>query len=330
MEDRMPASKSQHPIDISIVIPVYNERDNLELLQAELDSSLGSLVGTYEIIYVNDGSIDGSSQKLAEICNAHPDVMSIDLRRNFGQTAAIAAGLEHSRGSIIVTLDADLQNPPADIGLLVDKLEEGYDVVSGWRKKRKDTLLTRRIPSAVANWLISVVSGVHLHDYGCTLKAYRREVIDEIKLYGEMHRFIPVFAAAAGAQIGEAIVNHRPRIHGKAKYGLMRTFKVILDLVTVKFLLSYRTTPMYLFGGIGFILIGLGMLVLAIALFNKIFYSISLILTPLPLLSANLFALGIQSVLLGLTTELLVRTYYEAQDKPIYVVRQIHKGKNHH
>jgi len=330
MEDRMPSSKSRPSIDISIVIPVYNEVDNLEPLQAELDSSLGFLTGTYEIIYVNDGSIDGSGKKLAEMCSTHPDIMSIDLRRNFGQTAAIAAGLEHSRGSIIVTLDADLQNPPSDIGLLVDKLEEGYDVVSGWRKKRQDTLLTRRIPSAVANWLISVGSGVHLHDYGCTLNAYRREVIDEIKLYGEMHRFIPVFAAAAGAQIGETIVNHRPRIHGKAKYGLMRTFKVILDLVTVKFLLSYRTTPMYLFGGIGFILIGLGMLVLAIALFNKIFYSISLILTPLPLLSANLFALGIQSVLLGLTTELLVRTYYEAQDKPIYVVRQIHKGKNHH
>ncbi|MBN1309945.1 MAG: glycosyltransferase family 2 protein [Anaerolineae bacterium] len=325
----MPSTKSQHPIDISIVIPVYNEVDNLEPLQAELDASLGSFAGRYEVVYVNDGSTDGSGQKLAEMCAMHPDIVSIDLRRNFGQTAAIAAGLKHSRGAIIVTLDADLQNPPADICLLVNKLEEGYDVVSGWRKKRKDTLLTRRIPSAAANWLISVVSGVHLHDYGCTLKAYRREVIDEIKLYGEMHRFIPIFAAAAGARIGEIIVNHRPRIHGKAKYGLMRTFKVVLDLVTVKFLLSFRTTPMYLFGGTGFILIGLGFIVLMIALYNKIFHDISLILTPLPLLSANLFALGAQSILMGLTTELLVRTYYEAQDKPIYVVRQIHKGRNH-
>ncbi|MBN1430194.1 MAG: glycosyltransferase family 2 protein [Anaerolineae bacterium] len=325
----MPPATSQQPIEISIVIPVYNEVDNLESLQAEIDASLVAFAGRYEIVYVNDGSSDGSSDKLAEICSAHPEAVSIDLRRNFGQTAAIAAGLDHSRGDIVVTLDADLQNPPSDIGLLIDKLHEGYDVVSGWRRERKDTFLTRRVPSAVANGLISVVCGVHLHDYGCTLKAYRREVIDEIKLYGEMHRFIPVFAAAAGARIAEVVVSHRPRIHGKAKYGLMRTFKVILDLVTVKFLLSYRTTPMYLFGGVGFSLIALGFLALLLALVRKIFYGVSLILTPLPLLSAILFALGMQSVLLGLTTELLVRTYYEAQDKPIYVVRQIHKERKH-
>jgi glycosyltransferase involved in cell wall biosynthesis len=325
----MSSSKSQRHIHISIVVPVYNEVDNLEPLQAELNASLGALAGNYEIIYVNDGSTDGSSQKLAELCAKHPEVISIDLRRNFGQTAASAAGLDHSQGAIIVTLDADLQNPPADIGRLLDKLDEGYDVVSGWRQNRKDTLLTRRFPSTIANGLISAVTGVHLHDFGCTLKAYRREVIDEIKLYGEMHRFIPVFAAAAGARIAEVVVNHRARVRGQAKYGLWRTFKVILDLVTVKFLLSYRTTPMYLFGGVGLMLIALGFLVLFAALINKWIYGISLIQTPLPLLGANLFGLGTQSVLLGLTTELLVRTYYEAQDKPVYLVRQIHKGRNH-
>lgn len=324
----MVPSKPQRSLHISIVVPVYNEVDNLEPLQAELDASLSIFAGNYEIIYVNDGSIDGSGQKLAELCASHPEVVSIDLRRNFGQTAAIAAGLDHSKGTIVVTLDADLQNPPADISRLLEKLEEGYDVVSGWRQDRKDTLLTRRLPSAMANWLISAVTGVHLHDYGCTLKAYRREVIDEIRLYGEMHRFIPVFAAAAGARIAEVVVNHRARVRGQAKYGLWRTFKVVLDLITVKFLLSYRTTPMYLFGGVGFVLIVLGCLMLLAALVNKWVNGISLIQTPLPLLAANLFALGTQSVLLGLTTELLVRTYYEAQDKPVYVVRRIHTGRD--
>ncbi len=319
----MTSDAAPQRIDLSVVIPVFNEIDNLEPLQAELNAALDPLARPYEIIYVNDGSSDGSRQKLTELCSHHPEVVSIDLRRNFGQTAAIAAGLDHSRGEIAVMMDADLQNDPADVGRLVRLLDEGFDVVSGWRRSRKDTFLNRRLPSIIANWLISEVTGVRLHDYGCTLKAYRREVVGEINLYGEMHRFIPVFAAAAGAQITEVVVNHRPRIHGKTKYGIQRTFKVILDLITVKFLLTYRTTPMYLFGGVGIIFMTLGLVALGLALLDKFVNNISLIQTPLPVLAANLFGLGVQSILLGLMTEVLVRTYYESQRKPIYVIRKI-------
>jgi len=312
-----------HRVSLSVVIPVYNEIDNLDLLQHELLTSLEPLSIPYEIVYVNDGSSDGSRQKLIEVSSAYRQVVVVDLRRNFGQTAAIAAGLDHSIGDVIVLMDSDLQNVPADISSLLAKLDEGYDVVSGWRRDRKDTFLTRRFPSAVANWLISSVTGVRLHDYGCTLKAYRREVITEIRLYGEMHRFIPVFAAVAGAKITEIVVNHRPRLRGKGKYGLSRTFKVILDLITVKFLLSYRAAPMYLFGGVGIIFMALGILALLASVMNKLLYGISLIQTPLPLLAATNFGLGVQSILIGLTTELLVRTYHESQNKPTYVVRQV-------
>jgi glycosyltransferase involved in cell wall biosynthesis len=254
---------------------------------------------------------------------AHPSVVFVDLRRNFGQTAAIAAGIDHADADVVIMMDADLQNDPADIPRLLEKIDEGYDVVSGWRRDRKDKFITRRVPSMIANGLISSVTGVHLHDYGCTLKAYRREVIDEIRLYGEMHRFIPVFASAAGANITELVVNHRPRLYGKSKYGLWRTFKVMLDLITVKFLLSYRTTPMYLFGGFGLGLIGVSMLTLFVALLNKWIRGASLIRTPLPQLAATFFILGMQSILMGLLAELLVRTYHESQDKPTYVVRRV-------
>jgi glycosyltransferase involved in cell wall biosynthesis len=289
-----------------------------------MNAALENLGISYEIVYINDGSADGSQKILAEIVEAHPGkVVFVDLRRNFGQTAAIAAGIDYARGEVVVLMDADLQNDPADIGMLLNKLDEGYDVVSGWRRDRKDKFVTRRIPSITANWLISWVTGIHLHDYGCTLKAYRREVLDEVRLYGEMHRFIPVFAAAAGANITEVVVNHRPRVYGKSKYGLWRTFKVILDLITVKFLLSYRTTPMYLFGGVGIGLMGSSFIVLMIALLNKWIRGASLIRTPLPQLAATLFVLGVQSILIGLTTELVVRTYHESQAKPIYVVRRV-------
>lgn len=313
---------------LAVVIPVYNEIDNIEPLQAELDSALKPLGVTYQIVYVNDGSRDGSAEKLAELAKTRPEVVFVDLRRNFGQTAAMAAGIDHADAEVIVMMDADLQNDPADIGRLLPLVDEGYDVVSGWRKDRKDKFLTRRLPSMMANGLISLVTDVRLHDYGCTLKAYRREVLDEVRLYGEMHRFVPVFASAAGASITEVVVNHRARVHGQSKYGLWRTFKVVLDLITVKFLMSYRTTPMYLFGGFGAGVIALSLIFLVIALMNKIFRGASLINTPLPTLSATFFILGVQSILMGLLAELNVRTYHEAQSKPIYVVRQvIHDGE---
>jgi glycosyltransferase involved in cell wall biosynthesis len=318
---------TQPPADqiaVSVVAPVYNEEENLPQFHAELEMQLISLGQPYEIIYVNDGSRDGSGDVLACIAADAPDtVRVIEFRRNFGQTAALAAGMDHARGEVTVLTDADLQNDPADIPMLLAKIDEGYDVVSGWRKDRKDKLLTRRIPSIMANWLISRVTGVHLHDYGCTLKAYRREVASEIRLYGEMHRFIPVYAAAAGAKIGEVVVNHRARIHGASKYNLMKTGKVLLDLVTVKFLLSFHASPMYLFGGSGLVLIGLGILSTLAALLNKWLRGISLIQTPLPTLAAMFAMMGFQAILMGLTTELLVRTYHESVNRPTYVIRHI-------
>lgn len=308
----------------SIVIPVYNEVDNLEPLHEEMVQVFDKLGKSYEIIYVNDGSRDGSIEKLLEIQKRAACVVVVDLRRNFGQTAAIAAGVDHSRGDAIVLMDADMQNDPHDVGMLLARLDEGNDVVSGWRKDRHDVFLTRRLPSMIANELISYVTGVHLHDYGCTLKAYSRDVMDEVKLYGEMHRFIPVFATASGAKISEVVVNHRARTRGKSKYGLWRTFKVILDLITVKFLLSYRTTPMYLFGSLGMLLMAGGVFVLILAVLNKFVEHVDLIYTPLPQLAATLFTMGVQSVLLGLLAELLMRTYYEAQDKAPYTIRGIH------
>ena len=245
------------------------------------------------------------------------------LRRNFGQTAAIAAGIDHSSGELIVLCDADMQNDPRDIPAMIAKIEEGYDVVSGWRKNRKDTFLTRTLPSNMANWLISTVTGVPLHDYGCTLKAYKREVITGFRLYGEMHRFIPVYASSVGARIAEMEVHHHPRLHGKANYGLERTIKVVLDLVTVKFLTSYANKPIYLFGGSGFGLLGLSFLTLLYIGFRKIEFNESLVRSPLLLLTVMLFILGFQSILLGLIAELLARTYHESQAKPTYTVRAL-------
>ncbi len=320
---------SSEPIDLSVVIPVYNEEDNLELLQEELDTALDALNIRYEIVYVNDGSRDNSVGKLLEIADSHPDTVTfVDLRRNFGQTAAMSAGLDHSTGSVVVLMDADRQNVPADIGMLLDKLNEGYDVVSGWRYDRHDKFLTRRVPSMIANRLISWITGVRLHDYGCSLKAYRREVVDQIQLYGEMHRFIPVYAEAAGARITEVKVDHRPRIHGQSSYGLERTFKVIMDLITLRFLLSYHSKPMYLFGGVGGFLIVLSAFTLLIAFLNKWIRGIFLIQTPLPQMASMFFVVGIQSILMGLVAELLVRTYYESQGKTIYVVRRVVRGKS--
>ena len=281
----------------------------------------------WEAVLVDDGSKDGSRTVLQQIAESDPmHYRVVVLRRNFGQTAAIAAGIDHSVGDLIVLCDADLQNDPRDIPAMIEKIEEGYDVVSGWRKDRKDNFLTRTLPSNLANWLISVVTGVPLHDYGCTLKVYKREVITGFRLYGEMHRFIPIYANSVGARIAEMEVHHHPRKHGKANYGLERIIKVVLDLVTVKFLSSYANKPIYLFGGSGIGLITLSSLMLSYIGIRKIAFNESLVRSPLLLLTAMLFILGFQSILLGLIAELLVRTYHESQSKPTYSVRTVWGG----
>ena len=309
---------------ISVVIPVYNERENLPLLAEALHKALADCRYPWEAVLVDDGSTDGSAEVLERLAAEDPErVRVVFLRRNFGQTAAIAAGIDHAQGDVIVLMDADLQNDPADIPILIAKLEEGYDVVSGWRKDRKDAFLTRTLPSRTANALISWVTGVHLHDYGCTLKAYRREVLQGFRLYGEMHRFIPAYAASVGARITEMPVRHHPRKYGKAKYGLERTLKVLLDLFTVKFLLSYFHKPIYLFGGVGMLLILPSLALLAALIIRRIFWQVALFTSPLFQLSLMFIILGFQSLLMGLIAELLVRTYHEAQGKPTYTVRRV-------
>jgi glycosyltransferase involved in cell wall biosynthesis len=308
---------------LSVVIPVFNEVESLAILQQQLATTLTSLGSLYEIIYVDDGSTDGSLKALQEIARTHDDVRVIELRRNFGQTAAISAGLDYSRGRIVVCLDADLQNDPDDIPKLLDKITEGYDLVSGWRKKRQDHWFSRIMVSIVANRMISLITDVKLHDYGCTLKAYRRDLLHHIRLYGQMHRFIPALAVQVGAKIAEIPVNHRPRRYGKSKYGLSRMSTVLLDLLTVKFLGSCSSHPINLFGGSGLCLIGASLVTGLIMVFQKVFNQQSFIHTPLLLLSALLFILGFQSVLMGLSAELLVRTYHESQGKPTYIIRRI-------
>ncbi len=311
---------------LSVVIPVYNELDNLEILQHQLKAVLTELGRTYEIIYVDDGSSDGSQLKLREMAAADDTVMLIELRRNFGQTAALSAGIDYARGEIVICLDADLQNDPKDIPRLLAKLDEGYDLVSGWRKDRQDHWLWRKSTSALANWIISRVVDFKLHDIGCTLKAYRRELLNHIRLYGQMHRFIPALALQVGAQVAEIPVDHHPRLHGRSKYGLSRTFSVILDLLTIKFFGRFVSNPLRVFGGFGIVLMGLSFLVGFIMLFEKLFYGLSLIQTPLLLLSSMLFILGFFCVLQGFTAELLIRTYHESQGKPTYIIRQIYRA----
>ncbi len=310
---------------VSIVAPVYNEKENIEPLYRGLREALDG--SSYELIFVDDGSTDGSLDELMAIAEGDTDhVRVIELRRNFGQTAAIAAGIDHSLGDVIVLIDADLQNDPADIPMMLEKIDEGFDVVSGWRIDRKDTFLTRTLPSRIANWLISKVTGVPLHDYGCTLKAYRRDVLQGFHLYGEMHRFIPAYAGGVGAKIIEVPVQHHPRRFGKAKYGLERTLKVILDLFTVKYLISYALSPIYLFGGTGLALIVTSILVLGYLIIRRLLLDEHMIRSPLLLMSVMLFILGFQSILMGLIAELLVRTYHESQAKPTYTVRRIIGG----
>jgi len=313
---------------ITIIAPIYNERENIELFVAGLTQALETTGEEYEVLLIDDGSTDGSASILENLPANDSRIKIIRFRRNFGQTAAMAAGFDYAKGSILIPIDADLQNDPKDIPAILAKLREGYDVVSCWRQNRKDPWLTRRLPSKMANRLISIISGVHLHDYGCTLKGYRREVVEHIRLYGEMHRFIPVYASWAGARVAEIPVKHFARQRGSSKYGLSRTFKVIFDLITVKMLGSYSTKPMYFFGGAGLTACCGGFIFALLTLFDKYFNSVKAHRNPLLLLAVFLFLLGIQFILMGFVAELVIRTYFESQGKTPYIVRSIrtHEG----
>jgi glycosyltransferase involved in cell wall biosynthesis len=312
--------------DVSVVVPLLNEQDNIRPLYDQLTQALAGS-HNYELIFIDDGSTDDSFRVLAELHKADGRVKVIRFRKNFGQTSALSAGFAHAKGAIIVAIDADLQNDPADIPRMIEKLHDGYDVVSGWRKKRHDNAITRLIPSMAANWLISKITGVNLHDFGCTLKAYRREVLAETRLYGEMHRFIPALASWSGARICEMVVNHRPRTAGAAKYGLSRTWKVMLDLITVKFLGSFSTKPIYIFGGLGLASALVAVLAGLVVLYQKFLSAQELPMNrnPLLTLTAVLIMSTIQFILMGLLAEMLVRTYHESQNRPTYVIREILK-----
>jgi len=311
------------PPQVSIVVPLYDEELTIPRLTGALDDVVGKLEAggrSTEVLIIDDGSRDGGFARLKEAAATRPWLRLIRFRRNFGQTAAMAAGFERARGAYIVPMDADLQNDPDDIPMLLARLEEGFDIVSGWRKNRQDKALSRKLPSKIANSLIGRVTGVRLHDYGCTLKAYRREVLEPVRLYGEMHRFIPVYAKWSGARITEQVVRHHARKEGKSKYGLARTLKVLLDLMTVKFLGDYSTKPLYLFGFWGFSFIGGGILSGLVTLIEKIRGGVYAHRNPLLLLAVMLFVVGIQLIGMGLLAELLVRTYHESQSKPVYLI----------
>jgi len=311
-----------HP-NVSVVVLVFNEVDSAEPLHRELMGVLEGLGRTFEVVYVDDGSRDGSTERLGNFAARDPCVRVVSFRRNFGQTAAVQAGIDHSRGDILVFLDGDMQNDPHDIPHLLQKIDEGYDVVSGWRRDRQDDI-TRVLPSKVANWIIAHVTGVPLSDFGCTLKAYRREVIQDVRLYGEMHRFIPVYADMIGARITELPVHHRPRTYGRSKYSLSRTSRVMLDLITVKLLGSYSTKPMYFFGFAAFGLWALALVLATIVILQKVLPPyVFAHNNPLLLLSILLVIVGVQFILMGLLAELAIRTYHESQSKPTYVVREV-------
>jgi len=318
---------------LSVVIPCYNEVLTIPRLAVALDAAVANLREQGhdpEILVVDDGSSDGSVDALTKAAASRTWLRVIVLRRNFGQTAAMSAGFAHATGDVIIPMDADMQNDPADIPRLLAKLNEGYDVVSGWRRFRKDKLWTRKVPSKIANWLIGWVSGVRLHDYGCTMKAYRREVLTPVRLYGEMHRFIPIYAHWQGARVTELEVTHHPRLEGKSKYGLMRTFKVVLDLLMVKFLGSYSTKPLYFFGTLGALLCGAGTLAAIFTLYQKFIHPEHVWVHKNPLfgVAVFLFLVGGQAVMLGILAELQIRTYHESQAKPTYVIRQIINPSN--
>jgi len=313
--------KSQ--VDLSIVVPVYNEEENVRDLIQVITQAMRGTLDAYEILLVDDGSTDGSFSILKEQAKQDSHIRVIRFGINYGQTAALSAGFHHAKGKIIITMDADLQNDPTDIPLLIEKINEGFDVVSGWRKNRFDRFLTRKLPSTIANWLISYITGLQLRDYGCTLKAYRREIIRHIDLYGEMHRFIPALARWAGATVTEVVVKHHARKKGKSKYGISRTLRVLLDLFVVKFLMTYSTQPIQIFGGMGLLCFFLSLLTFAVVLGLRIFAGVDMSGNPLLYASFTGIMLSVMLVLLGLNAEMQARTYHESQRKPIYVVREM-------
>lgn len=323
-----PKVELKSKIDVSVVIPLLNEEQNIELLHEQLRAALNDLEAVSEIIFIDDGSTDRTFALLKKIAEKDPSVWVVRFRRNFGQTAAFSAGFDLARGEVVVTMDGDLQNDARDIGLLLEKIDEGYDVVSGWRVNRQDKLITRKLPSRMANALISKVTGVRLHDYGCSLKAYRRDVVKNIHLYGEMHRFIPALASWIGIQVAEVPVNHHARRFGRSKYGLGRTVRVILDLITVKFLLDYATRPIQIFGLWGILSLaagtGLGLYLTVL----RLFFNTPLSNRPALLLAVLLVMLGVQLIIMGLLGELMVRTYHETQGKPIYTIRELVKARS--
>jgi len=307
-------------VDCSVVIPVYNEETNIRVLIPELQTALDRLGKSYEVIFVDDGSVDQTSAIIEEIAAQQPALKLITLRRNFGQTAAMSAGFDAAIGDVIIPMDGDMQNDPNDIGKLLAKIDEGYDVVSGWRVNRQDKYWSRRLPSNVANKIISLTTNVHLHDYGCTLKAYRREVLQSIELYGEMHRFIPALASLIGVKVAEVPVNHRARTAGKSKYGISRTIRVVLDLMTVKFLLSYSTKPIQIFGLLGLLSVGGSAAMLCAVVYARIQHHFVIANNSMFLLAVLFFMLGWQFIAMGLLGEVIVRTYHESQGKPTYVI----------
>lgn len=315
------ASKQSQP-RISVVLPVYNEEDNIRAQYEAITAALAHGRHSYEIVFVDDGSTDSSIPRLKEIAAADAKVKLVIFRRNFGQTAAMSAGIDFAAGEIIVFMDSDLQNDPTDIPLLIDKIDEGYDVVSGWRVNRKDKFVTRKIPSWIANRLISRVTGVKLHDLGCSLKAYRSDLLKGVNLYGEMHRFIPVHASWIGARITEMPVNHHPRIHGQSKYGIKRTFKVILDLITVKFLGEYSTKPIYFFGAIGFVMFLMSLVTLSAMVVMKFVWYTSMVRNPFLMLTVMLVILSVLFINIGILAEIMIRIYHESQTKPPYWVKE--------
>ena len=313
-------------IKLSIVLPVFNEDGNLSLLYEEIRVVCAELACTYEVIFIDDGSLDGSLNTLRKIQLKDSNVRVVQFRRNFGQTAALAAGFDVARGQVIATLDADCQNDPRDIPKMLEQLEDGYDLVCGWRYRRKDNFFSRTLPSKVANFFIGLLTDIKLHDYGCTLKVMRSDLAKSLKLYGEMHRLIPALSSSYGAKISEIKVNHRPRVSGMSKYGLTRTLRVILDVITVKFFLNFSSRPIQLFGSFGLLSTLCGVSILGIYGFKNIFFGMSLADRPILLLAVLLIVAGLQFITFGLLAELQVRTYHESQDKPTYLIRNIYES----
>lgn len=315
--------KEDKKINLSIIVPLYNEEENVVDLISAITDAMDRYTDSYEVVVVDDGSTDGSFRLLNEFARQDPHLRIIRFGINYGQTAALSAGFHHAKGKILITMDADLQNDPNDIPALVQKIDEGYDVACGWRKDRQDAWLKRRLPSMTANWLISQITGLHLRDYGCTLKAYKREIIRHIELYGEMHRFIPALARWAGARLDEVVVAHHPRRKGKSKYGLSRTLRVLLDLFVVKFLMTYSTQPIQIFGGLGLLCLLISALTFVVVLGLRLFANIDMSGNPLLYASFTGFMLSVMLLLMGLIAEMQARTYHESQRKPIYVVREV-------